>query len=95
MREAEPVLLLSHHPDLFWEAASVGVDLTLSGHTHAGQITLFGRAFTRHTQLGFWRGRFEIDGAQLYVGRGAGTSGLPLRLNAPAEVSLITLRTSV
>jgi predicted MPP superfamily phosphohydrolase len=92
-REREPVLLLSHHPDLFWEAASVGVDLTLSGHTHAGQITFFGRAFTRHTQLGFWRGRFEIDGAQLYVGRGAGTSGLPLRVNAPAEVPLITLRT--
>jgi uncharacterized protein len=92
-RESEPVLLLSHHPDLFWEAAAVGVDLTLSGHTHAGQVTFLGRAFTRHTLLGFWRGRFEIDGAQLYVCRGAGTSGLPLRVNAPGEVSLLTLRT--
>ena len=95
LREEEPALLLSHHPDLFHESASVGVDLTLSGHTHAGQITWFGRAFTRHTRLGLWRGHFERDGAQLYVGRGAGTGGLPLRIHAPGELSLITLRTSV
>jgi predicted MPP superfamily phosphohydrolase len=94
-REEEPVLLLSHHPDLFCESAWAGVDLTLSGHTHAGQVTWFGRAFTRHTQLSLWRGHHESEGAQLYVGRGAATSALPLRVHAPGEVSLITLRTSV
>lgn len=94
-REQEPVLLLSHHPDLFCESAWAGVDLTLSGHTHAGQITWFGRTFTRHTRLSLWRGHHESEGAQLYVSRGAGTSGLPLRVHAPGEVSLITLRTSV
>ncbi len=93
--EHEPVLLLSHHPDLFHEAAPVGVDLTLSGHTHGGQVRVAGRALTRHTRLGLWGGHYEQEGAQLYVGRGAGTSGLPLRLGAPAEVPLITLRTSV
>ncbi len=94
-REHEPVLLLSHHPDLFHEAAPVGVDLTLSGHTHGGQVRVAGRALTRHTRLGLWGGHYESQGAQLYVGRGAGTSGIPLRVGAPAEVPLITLRASV
>ena len=92
-QEEEPVLLLSHHPDFFCESAYVGVDLTLSGHTHAGQITLFGRTPMRHTLLGYWRGWFEVDGAQLYVGSGAGTTRLPIRIHAPGEVPLIRLLT--
>ncbi len=91
-REEEPVVLLSHHPDLFCEAAYLGVDLTLSGHTHAGQITFFGRTPLRHSQLGYWRGRFEEQGAQLYVSGGVGITGLPLRVHAPGEVPLIRLR---
>ncbi len=89
--EDEPILLLSHHPDFFHEASHVGVDLTLSGHTHGGQITFLGRTPLRHTLLGYWRGIFEEDGAQLYVGRGAGTTKLPLRLNTSGEVPLIRL----
>ncbi len=92
--EDEPILLLAHHPDLFHEASHVGVDVTLSGHTHGGQITFFGRTPLRHTLLGYWHGFFEEDGAQLYVGRGAGTTKLPLRLNAPGEVPLIRLLTA-
>lgn len=91
--EDEPILLLSHHPDFFYEASRAGVDLTLSGHTHGGQITFFGRTPLRHTQLGYWRGTFSEDGAQLYVGRGVGTTKLPLRLNAPGEVAMIRLLT--
>jgi len=91
--EDEPVLLLSHHPDFFYESSHAGVDLTLSGHTHAGQITLFGRVPLQHTLLGYWCGLFEEEGARLYVGRGAGTTKLPLRVNAPAEVPLIRLLT--
>ncbi len=90
-RDHEPIVLLSHHPDMFVEASWVGVDLTLSGHTHGGQITPFGWTPFRHTRLGYWRGHFEADGARLYVGRGAGTTGLPLRIHAPGEVSLIRL----
>ena len=41
-----------------------------------------------------WEGRFEENGAQLYVGRGAGTTVLPLRFSAPAEVPVIRLLTS-
>ena len=85
-------MLLSHHPDMFREAAWVGVDLTLSGHTHGGQITFYGKTPLRQTRLGYWRGHFDVDGAQLYVSRGAGTTHLPLRIQAPGEVSLIRLR---
>ena len=91
-REEEPVVLLSHHPDMFREAAWVGVDLTISGHTHGGQITLYGKTPLRQTRLGYWRGQFDVDGARLYVSRGAGTTRLPLRIQAPGEVSLIRLR---
>jgi predicted MPP superfamily phosphohydrolase len=95
MRHEEPALLLSHHPDLFQEAHHVGVDLTLSGHTHAGQITLFGRTPFTHSRLGYWRGRYERDGAQLYVGRGTGTTGLPIRIHASAEVPLVRILTGL
>ncbi len=88
----EPVLLLSHHPDLFHESSSAGVDLTLSGHTHGGQIVLGGRTPLRHTRLGFWRGHFRRGAAQLYVSRGVGVTILPLRVGARAEVPILTLR---
>ena len=88
----EPIVLLSLHPDFFEEAADVGVDLQISGHTHGGQILILGRTPLRHTHEGFWSGRFERDGAQLYVGRGVGVSLLPLRIGAPAEIAILTLR---
>jgi predicted MPP superfamily phosphohydrolase len=97
LREDEPALLLSHHPDLFCEAAYAGVDLTLAGHTHGGQITWFGQALLprkHHTQFGYWQGRHQADGAQLLVGRGVGVSMLPLRVAAAPEVLLIELRTA-
>ena len=88
----EPIVLLAHHPDFFEEAADVGVDLQLSGHTHGGQILIFGRTPLRHTHEGYWAGRFERDGAQLYVGRGIGVSLIPVRIGAPAEIAIVTLR---
>lgn len=92
--EEEPVVLLSHNPDLFHEAAHLGVDLMLSGHTHGGQIAPFGRPVPgmSHSRLGLWAGRYERAGAQLFVGRGAGVTLLPLRLGAPAEVPILRLR---
>jgi len=87
----EPIVLLSHHPDFFEEAADVGVDLQLSGHTHGGQILLFGRTPLRHTHLGYWSGRFERGGSQLYVGRGVGFSLIPVRIGARAEIPILTL----
>jgi predicted MPP superfamily phosphohydrolase len=88
----EPIALLSHHPDFFEEAADVGIDLQLSGHTHGGQILLFGKTPLRHTRFGWWAGRFERDGSQLYVGRGLGFSLIPVRVGARAEIAILELR---
>jgi hypothetical protein len=85
------VILLSHHPDVFVESAVRGVDLQLSGHTHGGQVVFFGWAPMTHSNHGLWRGRYASAGAQLYVGRGIGTTGLPLRLGAPGEIAILEL----
>jgi predicted MPP superfamily phosphohydrolase len=89
---AEPVVLLSHHPDFFFEAAAVAVELTLAGHTHGGQVNLGRFRPFRHTRFGWWQGMFEEVGCRLYVSRGVGTTLLPLRIAAPPEVPLLTLR---
>lgn len=85
----EPTLLLSHHPDYFFEASQMNVDLTLSGHTHGGQIRLFGWSAIRHSRLGYHHGLFEEQGCRLYVGRGVGVTVLPLRIGAPPEIPLL------
>jgi len=90
-RDGDPAVLLSHEPDAFDEAAAAGVDVTLSGHTHGGQIVVLGWTPVRHTKFGWWRGRYERDGAVLYVGRGVGFSMLPVRLGAPAEIPVVRL----
>jgi hypothetical protein len=87
---ADPVVLLSHHPDFFFEAAAVGVDVTLSGHTHGGQIKVLGRSIC-HSRFGWREGRYGADAQQLYVSRGVGTTLLPIRYNAPPEVPVVRL----
>jgi predicted MPP superfamily phosphohydrolase len=52
---------------------------------------LFGRTPLRHTHLGYWSGRFERGGSQLYVGRGVGFSLIPVRIGARAEIPILTL----
>ena len=91
---AKPVdaatLYLSHRPQMIDEAASAGVDLMLSGHTHGGQIWPFSYIVKRtHPHLA---GRFEIGGMSLIVSRGAGTWGPRMRLWPPGEILRITLR---
>lgn len=89
--DGEPIVLLSHNPDLFIDASRAGVDLQLSGHTHGGQIRLAGYTPLRHSRFGFWSGHYAREGAQLYVGRGVGTTAIPLRLGAPAEIAILEL----
>ncbi|MEO6594679.1 MAG: metallophosphoesterase [Planctomycetota bacterium] len=91
-RAAEPAILLSHHPDFFFEAAAVDVDLTLSGHTHGGQVRLAGWAPIHHSRFGYERGWFRENGCRLYVGRGVGVTVLPIRIDAPPEIPMVTLR---
>jgi hypothetical protein len=72
-------------------AARAGVDLQLSGHTHAGQMFPFG-ILTRVLWNGFDRGLHRIDGLTLYVSTGVGTWGPLVRTGSRSEVVAITLR---
>jgi predicted MPP superfamily phosphohydrolase len=90
-----PALLLAHDPNLFPDAAARGVELTLSGHTHGGQLAVPGLA--RRLTLArlitrFPAGLYQAGAATLYVSRGAGTTGPPVRLGARAELTILTLR---
>ncbi len=84
-------ILLAHHPHAFDAAAESGMPLTLSGHTHGGQLMLneqlgFGPAMFR-----YWSGLYERGASKLIVSNGVG-NWFPLRVNAPAEVVHLTLR---
>ncbi len=91
----EPTILLSHRPDIFPAAASLGIDLTLSGHTHGGQFALpfqphqfnLARFITR-----FPRGQYTLRDCSLYVNRGLGVTGQRIRLFTPREIALLTCR---
>jgi predicted MPP superfamily phosphohydrolase len=68
--------------------------LCLSGHTHGGQIHLpiVTPLLLASVREPYVRGRYDLGEVQLYVNRGVGMSGVALRVNAPAEVTLATLR---
>jgi predicted MPP superfamily phosphohydrolase len=85
-----PLILLAHDPLTFTEAARLGVDLQLSGHTHGGQIWPF--RYLVRLSTPFVAGHYRRGAAQLYVSRGTGFWGPALRLFAPAEIVEITVR---
>jgi predicted MPP superfamily phosphohydrolase len=88
-------LLLSHNPETFDRAADLGIDLTLSGHTHGGQAALeFVSPQIAPSRLitPYVAGWFEKPGGQLYVNRGIGTVFVPIRLGAPPEITLFELK---
>jgi predicted MPP superfamily phosphohydrolase len=87
---ARAVVLLAHDPTSFKDAARCGVDLQLSGHTHGGQIWPF-RWFVRAV-VPWVEGLHRVGASVLYVSRGTGFWGPPMRLGAPAEITEITLR---
>jgi len=87
---ARPAILLAHDPSTFKRASSLGIDLQLSGHTHGGQIWPF-EWFVR-LAVPFVAGLYRRGGATLYVSRGTGFWGPPMRLRAPAEIGEIVLR---
>jgi predicted MPP superfamily phosphohydrolase len=87
---SRPVVLLAHQPKTIEQAARLGVDLQLSGHTHGGQIWPWG-ALVR-LQQPYIRGLHRVGATQLYVSCGTGFWGPPMRLGAPAEITEIILR---
>ena len=87
---ARPLVLLAHQPRQFLEAAAKGVHLTLSGHTHGGQIFPF--TWLVGLVQPYVAGLHRKGDSQLYVSRGTGFWGPPLRLAAPSEITLIRLQ---
>jgi len=87
-------ILMSHRPDAFDEAARRGVDLTLAGHTHGGQVGLGGRSILESSfPNSYLWGHYEKNGSHLYTSCGAG-HWFPFRLGCPAEAPVIELRSS-
>jgi predicted MPP superfamily phosphohydrolase len=89
-----PAILLAHEPQMIDVSAPTGrFALQLSGHTHGGQIHL---PLLTALALGDGRryrsGSFHLGTTRLYVNRGIGMVGLPLRINCPPEVTVVTLR---
>jgi predicted MPP superfamily phosphohydrolase len=83
------LILLAHQPRQFFEAATKGVGLTLSGHTHGGQI--WPASWLVALVQPFVAGLHRRGDSQLYVSRGTGFWGPPLRVGAPAEITLLKL----
>jgi predicted MPP superfamily phosphohydrolase len=93
LRGASPnVILLAHNPLRLTEAAALTVPLVLSGHTHGGQVVLPGIGAIAARQFPVIAGRGRLEGTEIFVSRGVGTVYVPVRLNCPPEVAVLTLR---
>ena len=83
-------ILLAHHPHSFDTAAAAGLPLTLSGHTHGGQLALMHGLSVGNLMYKYVSGIYQKPGATLVVSNGTG-NWFPLRINAPAEIIEIEL----
>jgi uncharacterized protein len=116
VRRDMPNILLSHNPNTFNRAAELGIELSLAGHTHGGQIQVEildhrlspARFITDYVAGYFQRPLFAPSSTRivnvsahaesnhgissLYVNRGIGTVGAPVRLGVPPEISILVLR---
>jgi predicted MPP superfamily phosphohydrolase len=93
LRGALPsVFLLAHTPMRLAEAAALGVPLVLSGHTHGGQIVLPGVGAIAAREFPVIAGIGRREGTLIFVSRGVGTVYVPVRLNCPPEVAILTLQ---
>jgi predicted MPP superfamily phosphohydrolase len=90
-----PLILLAHEPDVFVKVPD-RVALTLSGHTHGGQVHLLGWTPYVPSNYGdrFRHGHIIEDDRQLIVSAGLGTSGPPVRLGVPPEILFIEMGTA-
>ena len=92
---SSPKILLCHKPYGFDALATKEIDLVLSGHTHGGQVVPvkfgnFNMSFAA-TVSKYIEGIYKIGKSNMYVSRGIGSVGLPIRINCPPEITKITL----
>jgi uncharacterized protein len=91
-RHGTPHLLLAHNPDFFYEAEAQRIPLTLSGHTHGGQIRLpHSPPILRQSRFCLDEGTFAFRSSLLVVSRGFGSVGLPWRWGADPEAVLVEI----
>jgi predicted MPP superfamily phosphohydrolase len=83
-------ILLAHHPHAFDPAAEASVPLTLSGHTHGGQLMLNAHCGFGPMMFRYWSGLYTKGASKLIVSNGVG-NWFPLRVRAPAELVHLTL----
>ncbi len=84
----QPIILLSHNPDIINKVPE-RVNLILSGHTHGGQVTLFGKPFVTPSKYGFGKGLVQN---RMIITGGIGTSIIPMRLFNPPEITVIEFK---
>ena len=96
LKGASPnVFLLAHNPRRFDEAAALSVPAVLSGHTHGGQIVLPGVGPIAGRDFPVLAGSARRENTAIYVTRGVGTVWVPVRINCPPEVTILTLQPHV
>jgi predicted MPP superfamily phosphohydrolase len=96
LRRAEyPVLLLAHDPRRLDEAAALNVPAVLSGHTHGGQVVIPGVGALARRRFPVLAGLARKAQTSIFVSRGVGTVYVPVRINCPPEVAIVTLQRDV
>ncbi len=96
-KDADFTVFVPHSPDIFpaaKEQPDFSFDLGLAGHTHGGQMVVLGHSLHSSSRYGdrFRSGWMQFDGKEIMITNGVGTSLLPIRIGAPAQIHLITLR---
>jgi predicted MPP superfamily phosphohydrolase len=90
-KATDTVILLAHDPRRLVEAASLNVPAVLSGHTHGGQVVLPGVGAVARRRFPILEGLGSRERTSIFVSRGIGTVYVPVRINCPPEVAMVTL----
>jgi uncharacterized protein len=91
----DPRILLAHDPRRLVEASALDVQLVLSGHTHGGQVIVPGVGAVAGRKFPVLAGYASRENTALFVSRGVGTVYVPIRVNCPPDVAVLTLRGSL
>jgi len=91
-RSTATVILLAHDPRRLTEAAAFDVPAVLSGHTHGGQVILPGVGALARRRFPILAGLGSRENTSIFVSRGIGTVYVPVRINCPPEVAIVTLK---